>query len=35
MKTRQEISIIMYGIGFNQLTDHKKDMVDYEFKIQY
>ena len=35
LKTRQQIAFNMYKLNFNQLTDHQKDMVDYEFKVQY
>ena len=35
LKTRQQIAFSMYQLNFNQLTNHQKDMVDYEFKMQY
>ena len=34
LKTKEQIALSMYKLGFNQLTEHQKDMVDYEFKMQ-
>ena len=34
-KTREEIAFNMYKLNFNQLTNHQKEIVDYEFKLQY
>ena len=35
MKTRNELSFMMYKLNFNQLSNHQKSMVDYEFKMQF
>ena len=35
MKTRNQLSQKMYRLNFNQLSNHQKDMVDYEFRMQF
>lgn len=35
VKTRQQIAFNLYKLDFNQLTNHQKSVVDFEFKMQY
>ena len=35
MKTRNQLALMMYKLNFNQLSNHQRDMVDYEFKMQF
>ncbi len=35
LNTRDEISLKMYRLKYNQLTYHEKDMVECEFEVQY
>ena len=34
LHTLDELAIEMYKLEYHQLSDHQKEMVDYEFQIQ-
>ena len=34
VKSQDQFAIEMYKLKYHQLSDHQKEMVDYEFQIQ-